>query len=78
MSRILVLDTWASMRCSPRRQGLVPTQAFATVAGVAAKQGRGVVSLMDRDCHNSMFTGAFYDKEAREYNFDHNDLGDWS
>ncbi|KAI9695781.1 MAG: hypothetical protein M1836_006047 [Candelina mexicana] len=50
--------------------------AFATVAGVAAKQGRGMVFLMDRDCHNSMFTGAFYNKGARVHKFDHNDLGD--
>ncbi|KAI9715084.1 MAG: hypothetical protein M1812_006202 [Candelaria pacifica] len=50
--------------------------AFATVAGVAAKQGRGVVFMMDRDCHNSMFTGAFYNKGAKVHKFNHNDLGD--
>lgn len=50
--------------------------AFATVAGVAARQGRHVVFLMDRDCHNSMFTGAFYNKGAKVHKFNHNDIGD--
>lgn len=50
--------------------------AFATVAGVAARQGRHVVFLMDNDCHNSMFTGAFYNKGAKVHKFKHNDIGD--
>lgn len=50
--------------------------AFASVAGVAAKQGRRVVFLMDRDCHNSMFTGAFYNKGAKIHKFEHNDIAD--
>ena len=50
--------------------------AFATIAGVAAAQGKHVVLLMDRDCHNSMFTGAFYNKGARIHKFNHNDIGD--
>ena len=50
--------------------------AFATMAGVGAAQGRHVVFLMDRDCHNSMFTGAFYNKGARVHKFNHNDIGD--
>ncbi len=50
--------------------------AFATVAGVARSQGRKMVFLCDRDCHNSMFTGAFLNKEARTHKFDHNDLTD--
>jgi serine palmitoyltransferase len=50
--------------------------AFATVAGVARSQGRKLVFLCDRDCHNSMFTGAYFNKEARVHKFDHNDLTD--
>ena len=50
--------------------------AFATVAGVAATQGRRLVFLLDRDCHNSMFTGAFYCKGAEIHKFDHNDITD--
>ncbi|KAI4199277.1 MAG: hypothetical protein LQ350_004737 [Teloschistes chrysophthalmus] len=50
--------------------------AFATVAGVASNEGRSLVFLMDRDCHNSMFTGAFYNKGAKIHKFDHNDLND--
>ncbi|KAL8793355.1 MAG: hypothetical protein Q9195_004033 [Heterodermia aff. obscurata] len=50
--------------------------AFGTVAGVARSQGRDLVFLMDRDCHNSMFTGAFYNKGAKVHKFDHNDLND--
>ena len=50
--------------------------AFSTVAGVARCQGRNLVFLGDRDCHNSMFTGAFFNREARVHKFDHNDLTD--
>lgn len=50
--------------------------AFATAAGIARGQGRKLVFLCDRDCHNSMFTGAFFNKEARVHKFDHNDLTD--
>ena len=50
--------------------------AFGTVAGVARSQGRSLVYLMDRDCHNSMFTGAFYIKGAKIHKFNHNDLND--
>jgi len=50
--------------------------AFATVAGVARSQGRKLIFLCDRDCHNSMLTGAYYNKEARVHKFDHNDLTD--
>ncbi|KAL9590199.1 MAG: hypothetical protein Q9203_001011 [Teloschistes exilis] len=50
--------------------------AFATVAGVALNEGRSLVFLMDRDCHNSMFTGAFYNKDAKIHKFDHIDLND--
>ena len=50
--------------------------AFATIAGVAAKQGRRVIFLMDADCHNSMFTGAFYNRDAKVHKFKHNDIGD--
>ncbi|EAS35853.2 uncharacterized protein CIMG_01207 [Coccidioides immitis RS] len=49
---------------------------FATVAGVARSQGRKLVFLCDRDSHNSMFTGAFFNKEAEVHKFDHNDLTD--
>ena len=50
--------------------------AFATVATVAASQGRECVFLCDRDCHNSMFTGAYLNKGARVHKFDHNDITD--
>jgi serine palmitoyltransferase len=50
--------------------------AFATVAGVARSQGKQLVFLCDRDCHNSMFTGAYFHKEAKVHKFDHNDLTD--
>ena len=50
--------------------------AFSTVAGVAKSQGRNLVFLLDRDCHNSMFTGAFYNKGAKVHKFGHNDIGD--
>ena len=50
--------------------------AFATVAGAAARQGRHLTFLMDRDCHNSMFTGAFYNQGAKVHKFNHNDIGD--
>ena len=50
--------------------------AFAAVASVAAEQGRSVIFLMDRDCHNSMFTGAFYNKGAKIHKFKHNDMAD--
>lgn len=50
--------------------------AFATTAGVAAKQARHIVFLMDADCHNSMFTGAFYNTGAKVHKFKHNDIAD--
>jgi serine palmitoyltransferase len=50
--------------------------AFTTAAGIARSQGRKLVFLCDRDCHNSMFTGAYLNKEARVHKFDHNDLTD--
>lgn len=49
---------------------------FATVAGVARNQGRKLVFFCDRDSHNSMFTGAYFNKEAEVHKFDHNDLTD--
>lgn len=50
--------------------------AFGTVAGVARNLGRKMVFICDRDCHNSMFTGAYLNQEARTHKFDHNDLTD--
>ena len=50
--------------------------AFATVANVARSQGRKLVFLCDGDCHNSMFTGAFFNTDARVHRFKHNDLTD--
>ncbi|KAH8820193.1 pyridoxal phosphate-dependent transferase [Xylogone sp. PMI_703] len=50
--------------------------AFATVAAVASNLGKRLVFFCDRDCHNSMFTGAFYNKEAKVHKFNHNDLID--
>ncbi|KAL4954542.1 a-oxoamine synthase fum8 [Aspergillus filifer] len=49
---------------------------FATAAGVAKSLGKKLVFLCDRDCHNSMFTGAFFNKTARTHKFDHSDLTD--
>ncbi|KAL4941781.1 hypothetical protein BDV06DRAFT_222768 [Aspergillus oleicola] len=49
---------------------------FATAAGVAKSLGKRLVFLCDRDCHNSMFTGAFFNKAARTHKFDHSDLTD--
>ncbi|KAI9817369.1 MAG: hypothetical protein M1832_004676 [Thelocarpon impressellum] len=50
--------------------------AFATVAAVARAQGRDLVFLCDRDCHNSMFTGAYLNKGSQIHKFDHNDITD--
>ena len=49
---------------------------FATAAGVAKSLGKKLVFLCDRDCHNSMFTGAFFNKAARTHKFSHSDLTD--
>ncbi|KAI2951053.1 hypothetical protein CBS147321_1322 [Aspergillus niger] len=50
--------------------------AFRTVAETAAALSRRCIFLMDRDCHSSMFTGAFMNERATSYRFKHNDLGD--
>lgn len=50
--------------------------AFASVTAAAKRQGRKCVILCDADCHNSMFTGAFYCKDASVHRFAHNDLTD--
>ncbi|KAL4870553.1 hypothetical protein BDV12DRAFT_165811 [Aspergillus spectabilis] len=49
---------------------------FSTAAGVARSLGRKLVFLCDRDSHNSMFTGAFFNKDGRTHKFDHSDLTD--
>ena len=50
--------------------------AFSTVTSVAEQQGRACVFLCDRDCHNSMFTGAYMNKKAITHKFNHNDMTD--
>lgn len=50
--------------------------AFGTVAAVAKAQNRELVFLCDHESHNSMFTGAFYNKHAKIHRFAHNDLSD--
>lgn len=50
--------------------------AFRTAQEVASSLGRKLVFLCDRDCHNSMFTGAYFNKDARTHKFNHNDLTD--
>jgi 7-keto-8-aminopelargonate synthetase-like enzyme len=50
--------------------------AFSAVAEFAKNSGRNCVFLCDRDCHNSMFTGAYMNKDAKTHKFDHNDLTD--
>jgi serine palmitoyltransferase len=50
--------------------------AFRTAQEIATSLGRKLVFLCDRDCHNSMFTGAYFNKEARAHKFNHNHLTD--
>lgn len=50
--------------------------AFQTVNNLAQASGKTCIFLCDRDCHNSMFTGAYTNKNAVTHKFDHNDITD--
>lgn len=50
--------------------------AFRTVFEFARSQGRLCIFLCDKDCHNSMFTGAYNNKDAMTHKFDHNNIND--
>lgn len=50
--------------------------AFQTVSNLAEATGKKCIFLCDRDCHNSMFTGAYTNKTVVTHKFDHNDIND--